>query len=205
MEENFEARVFIPAGDNPAHVERETPAATTPDNRAWWRSAVYFAVPIVVFWIMWLMMSAQSVAFFWKALTATLIALGSIPLAKLIAKPREEHAGSLTLIILGFFMLTLVMHYATPDNKSVAKETVVKKGITTETNNFSQVGESWIVSNVFHGGEKVKIEVLGGPVQMMGGRVMEVGEYLETINSYGAIGFESLTDTPTKVRVSFKK
>ncbi len=201
----MEEEEFVPAGDNPAHVEREAPVANAPENKGWWRELVYFLLPIVIFWIMWMIMSSQAVTFFWKAFTATLIALGSLPLAKMIAKPKGNHGSSIFLIILGLFMLTMVMHYATPNNNSVAQKTVVKKGITTESNSFSQAGESWIVSNVFYGGENVKIEVSGGPVQMMGGRTMEVGEYYEKINSYGAIGFESLTNIPTKVKVSYKK
>lgn len=198
-------RVLLTKGD----VQSEEPKKAGSDGKGASKGLMkipLYLVPLAIFGLVWVIMSQYDVFFFWKAASAVIVAMFSASLTKSILGLKEEESisGPIGLVFLVFFLI-LIGHYATPKENLSAEKQTEKDGIVRQAGVLKNVGDVWVVDNIFYQNDEIIIEITGGSVEMVSGRVFLPGKYHEKSNGYGSIAFEALTSEPTKVRVWFKK
>ena len=207
-------RTVTPQGGNPSEEEAAPKASSNGDNNVGFKKAAFYFLPLLVFLLVWIILSHYNVLFFWKLLAATLISSFSPNLFKNIlgigkegnGKGKDAVSASVPAgIIWGLFLLILIGHYAVPKENLSSEKPKEKNGIIRQAGVLKNVDDVWIVDNIFYAKDEIIIEITGGPVEMINGRTFSPGKYQEKARDYGGIGFKALSNEPTKIRVWFKK
>lgn len=198
-------RVLLTKGD----VQSEEPKKAGSDGKGASKGLMkipLYLVPLAIFGLVWVIMSQYDVFFFWKAASAVIVAMFSASLTKSILGLKEEESisGPIGLVFLVFFLI-LIGHYATPKENLSAEKQTEKDGIVRQAGVLKNVGDVWVVDNIFYKNDEILIEVTGGPVEMVNGGTFLSGKYHQKADTTGSIGFEALSNEPTKIRVWFKK
>ena len=198
-------RVLLAKGD----VQSEEPKKAGSDGKGASKGLMkipLYLVPLAIFGLVWVIMSRYDVFFFWKAVSAVIVAMFSASLTKSILGLKEEESisGPIGLVSLVFFLI-LIGHYATPKENLSAEKQTEKDGIVRQAGVLKNVGDVWVVDNIFYKNDEILIEVTGGPVEMVNGGTFLSGKYHQKADTTGSIGFEALSNEPTKIRVWFKK
>ena len=151
-------------------------------------------------------MSRYDVFFFWKAVSAVIVATVSVsPIKSILGLKKEESTAGSIGVVWCLFFLILIGHYATPKENLSAEKPKEKNGIVRQAGVLKNVGDVWVVDNIFYKNDEIIIEVTGGPVEMVNGETFLSGKYHQKADTTGCIGFEALSNEPTKIRVWFKK
>ncbi|BFD24899.2 MAG: hypothetical protein JST_000209 [Candidatus Parcubacteria bacterium] len=207
-------RTVVPQGANSSEEGATPTVSSSGDNNVGIKKVAFYLLPLLVFLLVWIILSHYNVLFFWKLLAATLISSFSPNLFKNIlgvgkqgdGKGKAVVSANIPVgIIWGLFFLILVSHYAVPKENLSAEKPREKNGIVRQAGVLENVDDVWIIDNIFYDGDALDIEVTGGAVEMISGRVFTPGKHQETITGNGSIGFKALTNTPTKVRVWFRE
>lgn len=209
-----EMRTVVPQGGNPSEEGAAPKASSNGDNNVGFKKAAFYFLPLLVFLLVWIILSHNNVLFFWKLLAATLTSSFSPNLFKNIlgigkegnGKGKDAVSASVPAgIIWGLFLLILIGHYAVPKENLSSEKPKEKNGIVRQAGVLNNAGDVWIVDNIFYDGDELDIEVTGGSVEIVNGRVFAPGKYQEAANGNGSIAFRALTNEPTKVRVWFRE
>lgn len=164
-----------------------------------------YLIPLAIFGLVWVILSGYNVFFFWKALSAAIVATASVGLIKSVLDLKEAKTGGSIGLVWCLFFLILIGHYAVPKENLSAEKPKEKNGIVRQAGVLENVDDVWVVDNIFYNGDELDIEVTGGSVEMVSGRVFAPGKHQETVTGNGSIGFKALTNEPTKIRVWFRK
>jgi hypothetical protein len=199
-------RVLLAKGDS----QSKEPKGTGNDGKGGGKNGLIkiplYLVPLAIFGLVWMIMSRYDVFFFWKAVSAVIVATASVSLIKpIFGLKKEESTAGPSGVVWCLFLLILVGHYATPKENLSAEKPKEKNGIVRQAGVLKNVGDVWVVDNIFYKNDEILIEVTGGPVEMVNGGTFLSGKYHQKADTTGSIGFEALSNEPTKIRVWFKK